>query len=124
MPHSPPAAMTMCRPSYWMWSIYPYGEIEPFTRPKFGRPTPLTKTRPDLPVWLDVVLTKSVSINAADRYGDVIEFVYELENAATSAKPATPLKQSLYERNPLLLWKMVSAVLLALLVIALLKRHG
>lgn len=28
---------------------YPYGEIEPFTKPRFGKPQPLTAKRPDLP---------------------------------------------------------------------------
>ncbi len=30
-------------------AAYPYGEIEPFSRPRFGKPAPLSRYRPDLP---------------------------------------------------------------------------
>ncbi|MBW8880837.1 MAG: bifunctional protein-serine/threonine kinase/phosphatase, partial [Asticcacaulis sp.] len=32
---------------------YPYGEIEPFVKPRLGRMEPLTARRQDLPAWLD-----------------------------------------------------------------------
>eukprot|EP01037_Dinobryon_pediforme_P011760 gene11760-11851_t len=103
-------------------SAFPYGEIEPFTRPKFTTPTPLSKYRPDLPAWLDIVLGKALDPDPARRYGDIIEFIYELENGATWAKPAVTRGKSLYERNPLLMWKCISAILAIALVVCL-ARH-
>lgn len=57
---------------------YPYGEIEPFTKPRFGKPQPLTAKRPDFPAWLDAVLLKAVAADPRDRFGDVLELAFEL----------------------------------------------
>ena len=35
---------------------YPYGEIEAFSHPRFGKRVPLSRYRPDLPAWLDAIL--------------------------------------------------------------------
>ena len=40
-------------------AAYPYGEIEPFSRPRFGKPANLSRYRPDLPAWLDAVIGKA-----------------------------------------------------------------
>jgi serine/threonine protein phosphatase PrpC len=103
-------------------SAYPYGEIEPFSRPRFGKPAPLSRYRPDLPAWLDAVIGKALSVEPAQRYGDVIEFTHELENGATWAGPAVPKKQSLHDRNPLMFWKVLCAVLVVIIGI-ILARH-
>jgi hypothetical protein len=94
---------------------FPYGEIEPFTRPRFRPPTALTQHRPDLPAWLDRAIARAIAINPADRYQDIIEFVFEMEHGAERASPIHLARRPLYARNPLLFWKTVSA-LLALLV--------
>jgi hypothetical protein len=70
-------------------AAYPYGEIEPFSRPRFGKPVSLSRYRPDLPAWLDAVVGKAFHVDPAQRFGDVIEFARELENGAMWAKPAT-----------------------------------
>ena len=98
---------------------YPYGEIEPFSRPRFGKPASLSRHRPDLPAWLDAVIGKALHVDPTQRFGDVIEFAHELENGAMWAKPAAPTRRSLYDRNPLLLWKVIAASLLILVVILL-----
>jgi hypothetical protein len=98
---------------------YPYGEIEPFSRPRFGKPVSLSRHRPDLPAWLDAVIGKALHVDPTQRFGDVIEFAHELENGAMWAKPAAPTRRSLYDRNPLLLWKVISASLFILVVILL-----
>ena len=41
-------------------AAYPYGEIEPFSRPRFGKPVSLSRYRPDLPAWLDAVIGKAL----------------------------------------------------------------
>ena len=100
---------------------YPYGEVEPFMRPRFAKYSPITRARPDLPAWLDEVVAKAVAVDPAKRFGDVIEFVHELENGLTNAKAPPRRKPSLYERNPLALWQGVCAALL-LLVLVLIAR--
>ena len=105
---------------YRMFSAaYPFGEIEPFSRPRFGKPAPLSRYRPDLPAWLDAVVGKARAVDRTQRFGDVIEFAHELENGATWAKPAVASKPALYERNPLLFWKLLSAGLFVLVVVLL-----
>lgn len=98
---------------------YPYGEIEPFTTPRFTRRTPLAQHRPDLPAWLDRILAKACAINSRERYADAMEFAFELESglAQGSGHPVRPLP--LYARNPVLVWQIVSGVLALALLAAL-----
>jgi serine/threonine protein phosphatase PrpC len=97
---------------------YPHGEIEPFSRPRFGRPRPLSAKRPDLPAWLDAMLQKAVAVDPRDRHGDVLEFAFELESGAARTSPC-PRAKPLYERNPLLFWQGLGAALVILLAISL-----
>ena len=101
---------------------YPFGEIEPFSRPRFGKSSPLSRYRPDLPAWLDAVIGKALSIEPAQRFGDAIEFAHELENGATWAGPAVTARKSLHDRDPVTFWKVLCAIL-ALIIVALLARH-
>jgi serine/threonine protein phosphatase PrpC len=102
---------------------YPYGEIEPFTKPRFGKATPLTSHRPDLPAWLGHVLSNALLPDPAGRYGDVLELSMELESGLARATPIVLRRLSLYERNPLRFWQVVSALLLILLLASLMT-HG
>jgi serine/threonine protein phosphatase PrpC len=102
--------------------LYPYGEIEPFTHPTFRSRTPLTSARPDWPAWLDRIIGRAIAVSPDNRYEDVLEFMFELEHGADRASPIIIERKALYERNPLLFWKVVAgllAVLLALAVLAL-----
>ncbi|GIQ71748.1 bifunctional protein-serine/threonine kinase/phosphatase [Bradyrhizobium sp. RD5-C2] len=101
---------------------YPFGEIEPFSRPRFGKPAPLSRYRPDLPAWLDAVIGKALSVEPAQRFGDAIEFAHELENGATWAGPAVTTRKSLHDRDPVTFWKVLCAIL-ALIIVVLLARH-
>jgi len=106
---------------------FPYGEIEPFTRPKFRAATPLSRHRPDLPAWLDKAIGRAISLDPKDRYQDVLELVFDLEHGADRASPIIVERKPLYHRNPLLFWKVVSAllaVLLTLSLIAAVSRKG
>ncbi|MBV9969884.1 MAG: bifunctional protein-serine/threonine kinase/phosphatase [Xanthobacteraceae bacterium] len=98
---------------------YPYGEIEAFSHPRFKRATPLTKHRPDLPAWLDEALARATAASPDDRFGDVFELIFALEHGAIRAAPASPHRQPLYERNPLLVWKIVAAILALALAVSL-----
>jgi hypothetical protein len=101
---------------------YPYGEVEAFSTPRPGRAVPLAKVRPDLPAWLDRALMRAISLERQERYADAIEFAFELEHGSLRAQPHAIERPSLYERNPVRFWQVVSALLLAALLVAL--AHG
>ena len=92
---------------------YPYGEIEPFQRPRFGEPVPPTRYRPDMPIWLENLLLKAVARKAADRFETAEELLLALERGANrplNAPAATPLVQ----RDPLIVWRLVAMASLVL----------
>jgi serine/threonine protein phosphatase PrpC len=111
--------------AYRMFSggAYPYGEIEPFSRPRFGRPTPLSRHRRDAPAWLDAAIARAIAVAPEERHADVIEFVAELENGLTHAPARPPARfKPLYERNPLAFWKLSALVLLLLHLLLAIRR--
>ena len=91
---------------------YPHGEIEPFSRPRFDRPKPLSAHRPELPSWLDRVLGRAVAVQPEVRFEDAVELAFALEQAALQAAPA---HRSLLARNPLRFYHMLSLILAVLL---------
>jgi serine/threonine protein phosphatase PrpC len=101
---------------------YPYGEIEPFSKPRFGKPRRLTSKRPDLPAWLDATILRAVAVEPRDRFGDVLEFAFELENGTCRRIASLAANKPLYERDPLAFWKAVSLILLLLLFLAVVSR--
>jgi serine/threonine protein kinase len=104
---------------YRMFSrAYPYGEIEPFSRPRFSKPTPLTSHRPDLPAWLDQVLARALAASPRERFGDVLELAFELEHGSARALPTSFHRNPLYERNPVLVWQLIAIVLAVLLFLS------
>lgn len=103
-------------------AAYPYGEIEPFQRPAWKPPTPLQQRRPDLPGWLDLVLSRAVAIEARDRPGDAMELALELDGAI--ARPAPPTRAvPLLARSPVRFWQACCLVLAVLLVLSALWRR-
>ena len=101
--------------------IYPYGEIEAFSRPRFRTLEPPSKARPELPAWLDSTLMRAVAVDPADRFGDVIELLRALEGGAAVARVnqrAIPL----IERNPARFWQLISLILAIALVVSLVSK--
>jgi len=101
--------------------IYPYGEIEAFSRPRFRTLEPPSKARPELPAWLDSTLMRAVAVDPADRFGDVIELLRALEGGAAVARVnqrAIPL----IERNPARFWQLISLIFAIALVVALVSK--
>ena len=98
---------------------YPYGEVEPFAQPRFGRADPLTKRRPDLPAWLERALSRALAAERRERYADAIELAFELEHGSLRATPELVERVSLYDRNPVRFWQVVSALLLVAWLIAI-----
>jgi serine/threonine protein phosphatase PrpC len=97
---------------------YPYGEVEAFSRPRFAKRAALNQHRPDLPVWLDVLLARATAVEPAQRVGDAMELAIELEQNLAHAPRVVVQHQSLYERNPLRFWKVVSLLLFVALLVS------
>ena len=64
---------------------YPYGEIEAFQHPRFGKPVPASRYRPDVPAWLDDNLARALAVDPAQRYETAEEW---LRARAPGARPA------------------------------------
>ena len=104
---------------YVLTRHYPYGEIEPFQKPKFVDPERPTRWRPEIPGWLENILLKAVARDAKDRFETAEEFVLALERGA--ARPlAAPIRQPLAQRNPLRLWRGMAALSIVLNFVLLL----
>ena len=86
------------------------------------RPTALSALRPDLPAWLEAVLGRAIAKDPAVRFRDMAEFAVEMEAGPARAPLAVQRPRTLYERNPVLFWQGVAA-LLALGLLASLLRH-
>ncbi len=100
---------------------YPYGEVEPFSRPRFNKRASLTHYRSDLPAWLDILLTRAVAVEKSKRVGDAMELAFELENGLAHGVRAVPSQLPFYERNPVLFWQIIALMLaLALLTVLVL----
>ena len=95
---------------------YPYGEVEPFQRPRFTEPVPPTRFRPDIPGWLDAILRKAVARDVDDRFETAEEFLLALERGESRAM-AMPAPKPLAERDPLRLWQTIAAAAVALNVL-------
>jgi serine/threonine protein phosphatase PrpC len=101
---------------------YPHGEIEAFQHPRFGQPTPASRYRPDLPVWLDEIVNRSVAANPAHRFETAEEWLLALESGERQSLSSHP--RPLLEREPLRVWRtvaLVSLLLNLLLAVLLLK---
>ncbi len=91
---------------------YPYGEVEPFQRPRFTAPIPPTRYRPDIPIWLEGVLLKAVAREPRDRFETAEEFLLALERG--EMRPLLMRRAPLAERDPLLLCRAICAVSIVL----------
>jgi serine/threonine protein kinase len=71
----------------------------------------------EVPMWIDETLKKALHPNPYKRYGELSEFLYDLRhpNKVFLNKSRPPL----LERNPVLLWKMISLVLSVIIVLLL-----
>ena len=107
----------------WLCGKLPYGEIEPYQTLRFRRdPVAPSRLRPDIPIWLDQVLSKAVARDRRQRFETAEELVLALERGASrplGTQAATPLVL----RDPAALWKLalvVSGMFNLLLVVWLL----
>ncbi len=88
----------------------PYGEVLPYQKGRYHRdPTPPSRVRPDVPIWLDHVVLKAVARDKRLRFETAEEFLLALDRGASrplTAPSATPLIQ----RDPAALWKIAFAL--------------
>lgn len=106
---------------YRMFSAgqYPYGEVEAFSRPRFTKRVALNRHRSDLPAWLDACLARATAVEANERFGDAMELAFELENGLARGGRTIVQKRSLYERNPVRFWQIISLLLFISLIAVL-----
>lgn len=102
---------------YLLTGHYPYGEVEAFQRPRFGKPTPPSRYRPDVPAWLDECLLKAVEADPARRYETAEEWLLALEQAEHATLGTT--HRPLLDREPLAVWRGVALGALALNLVLL-----
>ncbi len=57
----------------------PYGEIEPFTRPKFSLAPPASRFNPQIPPWLDSVVMCAIEPDPKNRFKALSELEFHLE---------------------------------------------
>ena len=67
-----------------------------------------------VPEWMDFAIRKAVSVEPAGRYEAISEFVADLRRPSEAFNPRAA--KPLAERNPLLFWKVLSAVLFLVIV--------
>ncbi|MDX5299078.1 MAG: bifunctional protein-serine/threonine kinase/phosphatase [Gammaproteobacteria bacterium] len=87
---------------------YPYGEIEPFSHPRFQEPVAPTRYRPDVPRWLEALILRAVARDPRQRIETADELRLLLARGDAQALANLP-RAPLAERNPLLLWQGLSA---------------
>lgn len=98
---------------YYLLTLrYPYGEIEPFQRSKYGEPVPPTRYRPEIPHWLENILLKAVAREPRNRFETTEEMLLALEQGELN--PIRPQRRTpLLERDPLRFWQMVAVLSVA-----------
>lgn len=74
------------------------------------------KHRADIPTWLDAVLKKGCAPNPEKRYGLLSEFVHDLK---TPKDYFSHDFEPLLQKNPVLVWQIISAMLLIALLASL-----
>ena len=62
---------------------------------------------------------RAIATERRERHADAIELAFELEHGSLRAVPEAIERPSLYDRNPIRFWQIVSALLFVALLIAL-----
>ncbi|MGQ0598251.1 serine/threonine protein kinase, partial [Aquabacterium sp.] len=89
----------------WLTGRLPYGEIEPYQVARYRRdPTPPSRLRPDVPIWLDHLVLKAVARDPRQRFETAEELLLALERGASRPLSA-PLSTPLLARDPMAIWK-------------------
>ena len=108
---------------YLLTRKYPYGEIEPFQKPRFGEPIRPTRYRPEIPSWLENIILKAIAVDTAKRFETSDEMLIALEHG--ELRPIAMQKTPLIARARLVKWQwlaifslMLNFLLIYLLVVS------
>ena len=101
---------------------YPYGNADAVSPPRLERPKDIAMLRPDLPAWLQAALNRAIAHDPGQRFGDMAELAHEFESGPAHAPPRPRRQLTLYERNPVRFWQVVSALLAIGLAVALWRK--
>ncbi|HVR91985.1 MAG TPA: bifunctional protein-serine/threonine kinase/phosphatase [Novosphingobium sp.] len=105
----------------WLTGKWPFGEQEAFQRPRFGKPAPPSRHRPEIPSWLDDAILTAIQPERERRFGDAVEMLRALESGGKIT--SGPRRDApLLERDPLRFWQALSVLLAAALLVSLLWR--
>ncbi|WP_130931877.1 bifunctional protein-serine/threonine kinase/phosphatase [Pseudomonas sp. Sample_24] len=108
---------------YLLTGHFPYGEIEAFQRPRFGRPVSASRYRPDLPEWMTQSLERAVAADPGQRFETAEEWLLLIEQGERHSLNVRP--RPLLEREPLKVWRSLALMsLLANLVLLFAVFHG
>ncbi len=94
----------------------PYGEVEPFQKPVFTAPRPVTALNHHVPPWLEAIVMRATVADPERRQQNYSEMLFELENPA-QVRPFFRAGTPLLERNPLLFYKIGFFVMLAAAIV-------
>ena len=83
---------------------YPFGEIEPFQNPTFKNCKPAKQLNNNIPLWLDSIILRSLSIDENKRYKNYTNMGYELDNSE-KVKAFFDKSTPLIQRDPALAYK-------------------
>jgi serine/threonine protein phosphatase PrpC len=104
----------------------PYGSqiAKARTRSQFGklRYNSALGDNPDIPAWIDGALRRVVHPDPYKRYESLSEYTFDLRHP--NAKYLNFSAPPLIERNPLLFWKALAAILVCIILILLIAQHG
>ena len=78
---------------------FPYGEIEPFQNPNFATAKRPQKINKNIPLWLDTLILRTISIKEDLRYSNYSHLKFELEHP-NKIKPFFNENTPFFERNP------------------------
>ena len=98
---------------------YPYGEIEPFQTPNFKEAKKPTSYNSNIPLWLESIILRSISIDKEQRYKHYSEMLYELKNPK-KVKPFFAKNATIIEKSPLLFYRSAFTIMFVLNVLLIL----
>jgi serine/threonine protein phosphatase PrpC/ribosomal protein L39E len=76
----------------------------------------------DIPAWIDGALRRAVHPDPNQRYESLSEYTFDLRHP--NGKYLNSSAPPLIERNPLLFWKSLAAILVCIILMLLITQHG